>query len=144
MKQDVHTIRKNFPVIGNLRYIFEVLRPEFRQCVVVCLPACVRLRVRFCARTRAIVLTCACAVLRVQCRLLNMRGCLACSPASFERSRIVIVIVVVVVAVIAVAVVGGGVVVGGVVVVVVVAPPHNQCLREIDVFVLMCARQSRV
>lgn len=31
LKQEHHTIRKNFPVLGNMRYILEVLRPEIRQ-----------------------------------------------------------------------------------------------------------------
>ena len=31
MRQDVHAIRKNFPVLGNVRYIFEAIRPEIRQ-----------------------------------------------------------------------------------------------------------------
>ena len=31
MNQNLHTIRKNFPVLGNMRYIFESLRPEIRQ-----------------------------------------------------------------------------------------------------------------
>ncbi|KNC72405.1 hypothetical protein SARC_15037, partial [Sphaeroforma arctica JP610] len=26
-----HTIRRNFPVLGNVRYIFETIRPEIRQ-----------------------------------------------------------------------------------------------------------------
>ena len=31
MKQTQHAIRRNFPVLGNVRYILEVLRPEIRQ-----------------------------------------------------------------------------------------------------------------
>ena len=31
MNQTKHTILRNFPVLGRLRYIFEVLRPEIRQ-----------------------------------------------------------------------------------------------------------------
>mmetsp|Transcript_48913 Transcript_48913/g.78822 ORF Transcript_48913/g.78822 Transcript_48913/m.78822 type:complete len:579 (-) Transcript_48913:173-1909(-) len=31
MSQDRHTIRRNFPVLGRLRYILEMLRPEIRQ-----------------------------------------------------------------------------------------------------------------
>jgi hypothetical protein len=31
MNQTRHTILSNFPVLGRLRYIFEVLRPEIRQ-----------------------------------------------------------------------------------------------------------------
>lgn len=34
IKQDNHAIRRNFPVIGNLRYIFETIRPELRQYIV--------------------------------------------------------------------------------------------------------------
>ena len=34
IKQDSHAIRRNFPVIGNLRYIFETIRPELRQYIV--------------------------------------------------------------------------------------------------------------
>lgn len=31
MNQNSHTILKNFPVLGNARYLFEVIRPEIRQ-----------------------------------------------------------------------------------------------------------------
>lgn len=31
MTQVKHAVRKNFPVLGNVRYIFEILRPEIRQ-----------------------------------------------------------------------------------------------------------------
>src|SRR5690606_20256740 len=31
MLQDKHTIRKNFPVIGHARYLFEMIRPEINQ-----------------------------------------------------------------------------------------------------------------
>jgi glutamate synthase domain-containing protein 2 len=31
MRQTQHTIRRNFPVLGNIRYIFETIRPEIRQ-----------------------------------------------------------------------------------------------------------------
>lgn len=31
MRQHRHTIRRNFPVIGNIRYLFESIRPEIRQ-----------------------------------------------------------------------------------------------------------------
>ena len=31
LSQDRHTIRRNFPVLGRLRYILEMLRPEVRQ-----------------------------------------------------------------------------------------------------------------
>ena len=32
--QNSHAIRKNFPVLGNVRYILEMLRPEIRQYMV--------------------------------------------------------------------------------------------------------------
>ena len=31
IRQERHAIRRNFPVLGNMRYIFEVVRPEIRQ-----------------------------------------------------------------------------------------------------------------
>ena len=31
LRQERHTVRKNFPVLGRVRYIFEVLRPEIYQ-----------------------------------------------------------------------------------------------------------------
>ena len=31
VNQKLHTIRRNFPVLGNIRYIFETIRPEIRQ-----------------------------------------------------------------------------------------------------------------
>lgn len=31
LKQTRHTIRRNFPVLGHMRYIFEQLRPEIYQ-----------------------------------------------------------------------------------------------------------------
>lgn len=31
MAQTQHTIRRNYPVLGNIRYIFETVRPEIRQ-----------------------------------------------------------------------------------------------------------------
>src|SRR5699024_11815523 len=31
MKQTARTIRRNYPVIGNLRFFFEFIRPEIRQ-----------------------------------------------------------------------------------------------------------------
>jgi hypothetical protein len=31
MAQTQHTIRRNYPVLGNIRYIFETIRPEIRQ-----------------------------------------------------------------------------------------------------------------
>jgi hypothetical protein len=31
MKQTSHTLRRNFPFLGNLRYVFESVRPEIRQ-----------------------------------------------------------------------------------------------------------------
>ena len=34
MSQSSHTIRKNFPVLGNIRYFFEVIRPEIRQYLI--------------------------------------------------------------------------------------------------------------
>ena len=34
IKQNSHAIRRNFPVIGNVRYIFETIRPELRQYIV--------------------------------------------------------------------------------------------------------------
>jgi glutamate synthase domain-containing protein 2 len=34
MKQKSHAIRRNYPVLGNLRYIFETVRPELRQYIV--------------------------------------------------------------------------------------------------------------
>ena len=34
LTQDKHTIRKNFPVLGNIRYLFEVVRPEIRQYLI--------------------------------------------------------------------------------------------------------------
>jgi len=34
IKQDSHAIRRNFPVIGNMRYILETIRPELRQYIV--------------------------------------------------------------------------------------------------------------
>ena len=34
MKQSSHAIRRNYPVLGNLRYILEVIRPELRQYIV--------------------------------------------------------------------------------------------------------------
>lgn len=34
IEQDSHAIRRNFPVIGNLRYIAETIRPELRQYIV--------------------------------------------------------------------------------------------------------------
>jgi len=34
LNQDTHAIRKNFPFLGNMRYIFEVMRPELHQYVV--------------------------------------------------------------------------------------------------------------
>jgi glutamate synthase domain-containing protein 2 len=34
MKQTSHAIRRNYPVLGNLRYIFETVRPELRQYIV--------------------------------------------------------------------------------------------------------------
>lgn len=34
MRQTSHAIRRNFPVLGNLRYIFETVRPELRQYIV--------------------------------------------------------------------------------------------------------------
>jgi hypothetical protein len=32
MSQDTQTIRRNFPVLGNMRYLLENLRPEIQQC----------------------------------------------------------------------------------------------------------------
>ena len=34
LSQKTHTIRKNFPVLGNIRYFFEVIRPEIRQYLI--------------------------------------------------------------------------------------------------------------
>jgi hypothetical protein len=34
IKQSSHAIRRNYPVLGNLRYIFETIRPELRQYIV--------------------------------------------------------------------------------------------------------------
>lgn len=34
IKQTSHSIRRNYPVLGNLRYIFETVRPELRQYIV--------------------------------------------------------------------------------------------------------------
>lgn len=34
MKQTSHAIRRNYPVLGNMRYIFETIRPEIRQYLV--------------------------------------------------------------------------------------------------------------
>ncbi len=34
MKQTSHSVRRNYPVIGNLRYILETIRPELRQYIV--------------------------------------------------------------------------------------------------------------
>lgn len=34
IRQKSHAIRRNFPVLGNLRYIFETLRPELNQYIV--------------------------------------------------------------------------------------------------------------
>lgn len=34
MKQRSHAIRRNYPVLGNVRYILETLRPELRQYIV--------------------------------------------------------------------------------------------------------------
>src|SRR5690606_29350202 len=31
LKQSRHAIRRNYPIIGNLRYFFEYIRPEMRQ-----------------------------------------------------------------------------------------------------------------
>lgn len=31
IKQKQHSVRRNYPVIGNLRYVFETIRPELRQ-----------------------------------------------------------------------------------------------------------------
>ncbi len=31
MRQTTHTIRRNFPVLGNIRYVLESIRPEIRQ-----------------------------------------------------------------------------------------------------------------
>lgn len=31
MRQESHTLRRNFPFLGNLRYVFESFRPEIRQ-----------------------------------------------------------------------------------------------------------------
>ena len=31
MKQTTHAVRRNFPIIGNLRYFFELIRPEIQQ-----------------------------------------------------------------------------------------------------------------
>lgn len=34
IKQSQHAIRRNYPVIGNLRYVLETIRPELRQYIV--------------------------------------------------------------------------------------------------------------
>ena len=34
MKQNQHAVRRNYPVLGNLRYILETIRPELRQYIV--------------------------------------------------------------------------------------------------------------
>jgi hypothetical protein len=34
MEQTSHAIRRNFPVLGNLRYVFEMIRPELHQYIV--------------------------------------------------------------------------------------------------------------
>ena len=31
LNQDTHAIRKNYPVLGNVRYLFEYIRPEIQQ-----------------------------------------------------------------------------------------------------------------
>ena len=31
MRQDRHSILRNYPIVGHLRWIFEAIRPEFRQ-----------------------------------------------------------------------------------------------------------------
>ncbi len=31
MQQTSHTLRRNFPVLANLRYLLESIRPEIRQ-----------------------------------------------------------------------------------------------------------------
>lgn len=32
LRQGRHAVRKNFPVLGRIRYLFESVRPEIRQC----------------------------------------------------------------------------------------------------------------
>jgi hypothetical protein len=34
IKQASHTLTRNYPVLGHVRYIFEVIRPELRQYIV--------------------------------------------------------------------------------------------------------------
>jgi len=34
INQRTHTVRRNFPVLGNIRYFFEVIRPEIRQYLI--------------------------------------------------------------------------------------------------------------
>jgi glutamate synthase domain-containing protein 2 len=34
MKQQSHAVRRNYPVLGNMRYVLETLRPELRQYIV--------------------------------------------------------------------------------------------------------------
>ncbi len=34
MKQNQHAVRRNYPVLGNLRYVLETIRPELRQYIV--------------------------------------------------------------------------------------------------------------
>jgi len=34
LRQSKHTVRRNFPVLGNMRYFFEVIRPEIRQYLI--------------------------------------------------------------------------------------------------------------